>query len=277
MNQPVTRSLGNVRKIDFLMSTQRDLVPGPDGARYRYVLCSTARCGSSLVGQMLNDSGLAGDPQEYLNPRYAAGYLRSQQLEESARLNAREYLAALERRRTSPNGVFGMKVHFEHLSAWWTPDRAEARARFLKGFDKFVVLYRRDKIAQAVSLYKALKTQIWTSLDYQFLDEDDPRRAIKPEFDPVGISRALAEIIRDETAWRNLLNRQGLPYVELCHEDFVADYEGQSRWLLEQLGVPPGEAKVTAPRLSKQGVDNDAMIGQFKRHIGLADAGPVDG
>jgi len=264
--QQPARKLGNVRKIDFLMSPERDFEPRPEGASFRYVLCSTPRCGSNLVGEMLRETGLAGDPHEYLNQRYIAGFLRTRE-DKTRKLDVKDYLAQLERRRTSPNGVFGVKIHFEHLESLWK-GRKKAAAAFLRGFDKFVLLTRRDKIAQAVSLYKARETQIWSSLDYDFLDADDPRRAIKPGFDAVRIAKALSDLIADETHWRTLLESQSLPYVELCYEDVVADYAGQRTKLLAALGIDAAKA-AAAPGLKKQGADNDPLIAQFKQHIGL--------
>lgn len=53
---------GNTAKIDHLMSPARDCGTDGNGASYRYLLCSTARCGSNLVSDMLQQTGLAGDP-----------------------------------------------------------------------------------------------------------------------------------------------------------------------------------------------------------------------
>ncbi|HSH89381.1 MAG TPA: Stf0 family sulfotransferase [Ramlibacter sp.] len=261
------RKLGNVRKIDFLMARDRDFAPRPEGARYRYVLCSTPRCGSNLVGEMLHDTGLAGDPHEYLNQRYVAGFLRERGTKDAA-VNFKEYQTELETRRTSPNGVFGVKIHYEHLEARWH-DRMAQAVQYLRVYDKFVLLTRRDKVAQAVSLHKARESQIWSSLDYKFLDADDPRRAVKPAFNAIRIAKALSDLVEQETKWRQLIESQKFPYVEVCYEDFVADYVGQSHRLLAELGIDPAAAKVTAPGLKKQGAEDDPMIEQFKQLIGV--------
>jgi LPS sulfotransferase NodH len=262
---PHRRNLGNVRKIDYLMSPERDFEPRPQGAEFRYVMCSTPRCGSNLVGDMLHDSGLAGDPQEYLNARYIAGYLRANG--GGTTIELKPYQQELETRRTSPNGVFGVKIHFEHVESLWKSNMAAA-ATYLRKCDRFLLLTRRDKLAQAVSLYKARETQIWSSLDYQFLDKDDPRLSIKPEFNAVQILHALTDLVQQETRWRALLEACQLPYTEVVYEDFVADYVGQSRKLLEVLGLDPDKAKA-APGLRKQGTDNDPMIARIRDVIGV--------
>jgi trehalose 2-sulfotransferase len=262
---------GNVKKIDHLMSRERDFPPRPAGASFRYLLCSTPRCGSNMISQILHDTGVAGDPLEYLNVRYMAGYVRSRGGPERS-LELGSYVRDLETRRSSPNGVFGLKMHFEHLVHCWK-DRSAERARFLAGFDKIVLLWRRDKIAQAVSLHKARVTQIWSSIDRDFLDQDDPRRSRKAPFDAVQIAKALADLVEQETGWRRLLQAQRRSFLELCYEDLVADPIGQAASLLEGLGLRDAVREIPAPSLERQGGgDNDAMVSEFRRIIGLEGA-----
>ncbi|MES2634410.1 MAG: Stf0 family sulfotransferase [Pseudomonadota bacterium] len=261
------RNVGNVRKIDFLMSPDRDFPRRNQPAAYRYALCSTPRCGSNMVGDMLLDTGLAGNPQEYLNTRYMAGYNRSMGRDAST-FDLAAYQGDMESRRSSPNGVFGIKIHFEHMESLWKQNFVEM-ARYLRIYNQFVLLTRRDKIAQAVSLHKARETQIWASIDYKFLEPDDPRLSIKPVFSAQKIARCLADLIVQEESWRAVLDNFKLPYVVLVYEDLVADFAGESRKLLQVLGLDPDKAK-QAPGIRKQGVDNDPMIAQFRELIGVA-------
>ncbi|WP_161798972.1 Stf0 family sulfotransferase [Caenimonas sp. SL110] len=268
-NPGQNRNVGNVRKIDFLMSPERDFPRRSQPATYRYALCSTPRCGSNMVGDMLFDTGLAGNPQEYLNTRYMAGYNRSMG-RDGGPFDLTAYQGDMESRRTSPNGVFGIKIHFEHMESLWKQQFAEM-AKYLSIYNQFVLLTRRDKIAQAVSLHKARETQIWASIDYKFLEPDDPRLKIKPAFSAHKIARCLSDLIVQEESWRALLDNFKLPYVVLAYEDLVADFAGESRKLLRVLGLDPDKAK-QAPGIRKQGVDNDPMIAQFRELIG---AGPL--
>ncbi|WP_194792878.1 Stf0 family sulfotransferase [Caenimonas koreensis] len=263
-----TSNVGNIRKIDFLMSPERDFPRREAGASYRYVLCSTPRSGSNLIGDMLHATQLAGDPQEYLNTRYIAGFMRS--LGDGTRqMPVEQYMAQLEKRRSSANGVFGIKIHYEHIAAQW-PKRLGQAMRFLRQFDQFVLLTRRDKVAQAVSLHKARQSQIWSSLDYKFMPEDDPRRTAVVEYDARRIMRALSDLVDQEEAWRVALNHLAKPFVEIAYEDVVADYVGESHKLLRVLGIDPAQASVTAPNIRKQGADNDPMIARFKAMLGVA-------
>ena len=70
---------------------------GPAASSLRcYIVCSTPRSGSSLLCRALASMGIAGTPTEYFNPVTRAS------------LTARS-------RRTSANGVFGTKLHWEQL------------------------------------------------------------------------------------------------------------------------------------------------------------------
>ncbi len=262
-------NLGNIAKIDYLMSAQRDFALRPQGADYRYILCSSPRCGSNLVGDMLYQTGLAGEPMEYLNGRYIAGYLRAKGCPEETPVDIFAYLAEMETRRSSPNGYFGLKVHFEHLLA--LSKRKFPAAAWLGTYDRIILLRRRDKIAQAVSLHKARVTQIWSSLDYQFLDEQDPRRQRKASFDPIRIVAALADLVQQEYGWEQFLRNLGLGFVEFYYEDLVADYMGASSRLLVTLDLPQAAARVSAPNLQRQGMAGDPMISKFKSCIGVGE------
>ena len=73
-----------------------------------------------------------------------------------------DYFEKLLARRTSRNGVFGMKAHFHHFE----PALIGAR-QCSNGWRRstYVLLHRRDRLAQAVSMVRAMQTNIWTSMD----------------------------------------------------------------------------------------------------------------
>jgi predicted O-linked N-acetylglucosamine transferase (SPINDLY family)/LPS sulfotransferase NodH len=260
-------------KFDYLMSSERDFAPWNGLPRCRYLICSTARSGSNLVSDMLQQTQLAGQPMEYLNGNYVAAELRvrGQGYIDDGKIDVMAYLAALERRRTSPNGWFGVKAHFEHVEKIFLKNQALGRA-LLKRFDCFVQLRRRDKLAQAVSLYKARVTQVWSSLDFNFIADDDPRRTLSVSFEPEGIMRALADIVRQELAWEHCLESLELPFSVFWYEDFVDDYLGQSARLLETLGISEAVDRVSAPSIQRQSDLRDPLLAQFQSLLGCATA-----
>ena len=268
MTESEHKELPNQAKVDWLLSDERNFPHFSVRPHCRYLICSTARCGSNLVGDMLHQTGLAGDPLEYLNTRYIKGVLRKQSLSiEPEGLDLAAYLAGLEQVRTSPNGYFGMKAHFEHVENLVRQRPADAQ-RLLRRFDRFVLLRRRGKLEQAVSLYRARATQIWSSLDLEFMEKDNPRRHMQVPFSGAKIARALADICRQEKAWEDLLTALSLPFQVFWYEDFVQDYAAASADLLRVLGLPVDSAQPTAPRLRKQGQADDVLIDRFRAFLG---------
>lgn len=260
---------GNKEKLNYLMSPTLDCPYREGGAGFRYVLLSTPRCGSNLVSDMLISTQLAGYPLEYLNGRYMYAWDRMRP--ESAAVGKKtiaEYLAMLEKYRTTRNGIFGLKVHYAHLEKVWC-NNPSAGHRWLDTLDRVVLLSRRDKIAQAVSLYKAGKTQIWSSLDYKFMSEDDPRRKINPQYSFAGIAAALEYCLKHEAGWRKILKARKIGFIELVYEDVVENFQSYSNRLLDYLGVEEG-CKLTSPRTKKQGEGNQYMADRFVSELGIS-------
>ena len=72
-----------------------------------YMICSLPRSGSSLLCEALANTLHAGMPAEYFNPGIIARMERRWNVG-----SFDDYLRKLLARKTSPNGVFGLKVHW---------------------------------------------------------------------------------------------------------------------------------------------------------------------
>lgn len=252
------------RLLDYYFSSERDFESSSKGVQLRYILCSSPRSGSSLISDMLFRTALAGDPLEYLNIKMLEYYGKLHP--ELKRIE--EYLKHIEARRTSSNGVFGIKLHFYQARMIWQGKEAEG-VRHLARYDKRILVTRRDKVAQAVSLYRAQKTQIWSSEDRNLMSLDDPRRGVKVAYDQGRIARALAQIENEEAGWRFYLRQANLSYKEICYEDFIADYKRQSVELLKSLGVDATVNEIVKSGLKRQSKEHDPMIEMFRQDAGL--------
>ena len=78
-----------------------------------YLICCAERTGSTLLGNALIDTGIAGRPRSYFN-RVAHFNPRMQRLLVNAK-DDDKYLERVIVAATTPNGVFGAKVHWEHF------------------------------------------------------------------------------------------------------------------------------------------------------------------
>jgi LPS sulfotransferase NodH len=185
-----------------------------------YMVCSVPRSGSSLLCELLLSTGVAGAPTEYLEHSVVDGFTQAWGLDSFA-----SYLAALRDRKTSPNGVFGLKVHFSQ----WVDNRERAEVRALADGARFVAIYRRDKLRQAISYWRAVQTEQWASVH--------PTPAREPEFDYEQIRAYLDRIHAEEQGWESLFAERGAQPLRLDYEDLVAAPEQTVHSVLDFLEI----------------------------------------
>ena len=90
--------------------------PPYDGERTYYIICSSARTGSYLLCHLLTNCGVMGVPAEYFTFFSDAKFLIERlKLQNKVKINIPEYVEALKNLRTTPNGVFGMKMHYFNM------------------------------------------------------------------------------------------------------------------------------------------------------------------
>ena len=133
-----------------------DLPPVQGGATRRYLICSTPRSGSTLLARLIETTGRMGVPYEYLNMQVHAKPM-------AERLGVPPmppgpYLQAVERVRTTPNGVFGLKAHFHQIG----PLLARPAIAQLMATATLVWIRRRDLLGQSISYFRATKTRVWS-------------------------------------------------------------------------------------------------------------------
>jgi LPS sulfotransferase NodH len=240
------------------------------------VIASLPRSGSTLLARALWDTGVAGAPGEYFNSRHMADFfVRWGRLEWSgvARLLAAglgawqraptwrslpipEYVSALKRHRTGPNGVFGVKLHYGHLERCFLRaglDVEEALERPL-----WVRVVRRDRVRQAVSYVRALQTDVWR--------EDGSGRS-EPRYDFERISRRLEDLVARDRAWDRWLAARRVEPLEIVYERFVESYEPTVRSVLDHLEIEGSErVAIPPPPLRRQSdATTEVWIERFRR------------
>ena len=172
-----------------------------------------------------------------------------------------QYFGHLLRHRTTPNGVFMLKALVEQVAP--ILPRQNSVTRFLESCDKVFVLRRNDKLAQAVSFYKASVSDAWNSQD-RFDGYDDPARF---PFDAVAISQFLRALFTadhqlDEiVAWAR---ERGKPVESFTYEKIDGDLEGEWARLLQFLELPFVPAASLGTTLERQrDAVSDALMAQY--------------
>jgi LPS sulfotransferase NodH len=233
--------------MDRLTSRTYDTAAGgPKTPARSYLICSTPRCGSTLLGADLADAKL-GVPAEYFNAVFRQPLATRWGCDESFE----PFLRALHVNRTSPSGLFGLKVHWFQLRELRiemaggkvepsNPYRVDAG--FLEPVlpnCRFIHVVRRDVVAQAVSLYIAWKTQDWMRA------AGEGPEAPVPPYDYGAIDRARRLIESEEVGWDRFFRHNRIDPLVLVYEDFVQDRAGTMRRIAEFVGEPvPSDAQL---------------------------------
>jgi trehalose 2-sulfotransferase len=253
--------------------------------RTSYLICSTPRTGSSLLCDALTGTGVAGRPEEYFQFRARTGFPRRPQEyfegaehpeifdilgprtrveDEESRYDPsrferyEDYLRWSLNEGTTPNGVFGAKVMWGYFNGfvtglrWAVPGRQRLSVCELAPsvFPDLRYLWatRRDKVRQAVSLWRALQSWSWSSDRGAAPDEADHLH-----YSAVAIEHLIRDIQAHEDEWQAYFGECGVEPFTVVYEDFVQDYEGTIREILHHVGAPGAdEATVTPPQRQPQ-------------------------
>lgn len=230
----------------------------------KVALCTTPRCGSHFLGHLLHATGAFGYPLEYLNPGNWEIWRKR-----SGRNRALDYVKSV---RTGPNGVFSIKLHHEHLSAFLDEETEPLDYRFIH-------LRRRDLIGQAVSFARAQQTGSWIS--------DMPETA-PASYDYDLITAKVDAISRGNADWQSFLCSVGIEPLRLYYEDVLTDTPAAitqiARYLDIDLTDAPSQAHSFAPRRQKTGqkdewsrrftADSRAALVHGRSVAGTADSAP---
>lgn len=183
-------------------SESHDL-PRKDKPSKFLIIASTGRCGSHMLGHALQKANSFGFPLEYANPANLAEW--EKRLDKQG-LN--EVLPEIQQRRTSPNGVFGIKVHYSHIKQFGGFDRL--KKTFSDAY--YIILSRKDVLKQAISLSIAKQTGVWISGQKAVIDN--------PRYNFNDIDHCLRHTIIENSSWRYTLSAHGCNYIEMDF-DFV--------------------------------------------------------
>lgn len=228
----------------------KQLSPDVDSARLRhvtdrYLVASAERTGSTLLCEFLWATKLAGYPAEYFSPAFLKPL--------SQRWGCRglgAYVAALYRKRVGANGVFGFKLHFSQFEKRFCDEKGTAHGLaqlnlFFPGC-KIIRISRRDRIAQALSFYRALQSKQW------ILSHGDVPAAQAATYDFPTILKCWRRVDRAERKWaRTLQNFKG-DLLDLTYEDLTQDMASTVGDVFAWLGVPFDVGLVARPVTRRQ-------------------------
>jgi trehalose 2-sulfotransferase len=256
-----------LERIRTLMSDSFDVQThsnSPLQATHLVCICSSPRTGSSLIADILSQTNMSGVPMEYLNKDY---YSYSRDFNEGAGFD--HYFDHIVQRRTSSNGVFALKTHFFQMIDVLKEHTFDIRRWAGNRPCAWIFVKRADKIAQAVSLYRALKTDQWTR--YQ---NEPGLPSAELYYDEQEIYRLHQLMLYDETRWKTFFRLNRLPVLEMTYENFSTERGDETaQRLLMHLQrtfgaevIPKVEVSVKH-RLIKQGASIDVLCQRFSNFL----------
>ena len=237
-------------------------------------IASVERTGSTLLCSILRGTQMAGTPIEYLNiqtnnfarfreahavPRLkphlrAIGRLRTmvgrrfpwRNIDWFDDSSWREYLEAIARVNVTPNGVFGLKMHWNQyerhmlalgvdVSLWGAPV-------------SWVRITRENELRQAISFVRAAQTESWNS--NMAANKD-------PHYDASAIIAALDRISHENAQWDAYFSANGITPLHITYEQLTREMDATIRLIMDHIGahvdeVPPPATKSQSDELNAQ-------------------------
>lgn len=221
------------------------------------ILC-TPRSGSTLFAEALNSCGLLGICEEWFNYEYFSAWCK---VLGCSSFDLQEYVSWVSRKSSRDTGVFCLKWHIGQLVAMNEDFRLGIEAM---DFRHVVYIYRRDKIAQSVSLVKAVSTNQFRSYE---------QASGKLRINRYAITSALENIVKFDTFTQNYLSR----YIDAsyAYEDFQwldsLDQKAHEpyRNVLAAMGKSPSPTTVfTVDKLKRQADhESERAIRDYRAYI----------
>lgn len=204
----------------------------PEPVRRFGIIAASARTGSHLLCRLLRQLG-RGVPLEYYYPDYRRTFEERWQVS-----SPDDYLPAILRHRTAGGYCIVKCLPNQYPALRSATDGAGALpAPFI------IHLWRRDSLAQAISLRLAAQSGFW---NFTPGPTTQPRQDIVVEdLDALRVARR--QLVVDELVWRGWLRGCDWPVIHLCYEELIADRTATLARLIDWL--EPGHAPVALPDL----------------------------
>ena len=177
-----------------------------------YAIITTPRSGSTFLCSALQSTGLAGYPTEHLRQACAVLGLYCQ-------FDIIQYLHILMQYKVTKNDVFGTKIISHFLETFQKKVGVDLDS-LSHSFSKYIYLIRKDKVAQAVSIFLAHKTDVW------HVSSSQQKGEYESMLEKIEISESDLNAVHQ---WYSFLEKQELYLERFFHENnlspLVIEYE----------------------------------------------------
>ena len=218
------------------------------------IICSTGRSGSHLLGKTLGSLGYAGKASEF----FRADVLAKNDVGLASDLFA--YMPTVYNQGMTPNQVFGMKLHWDHLVSVLEMVRTDPLWRAKSDIEilselfpnpKFVFIRRRNLVKQAISMEIGKQTGVYL-IPKKNSEKSSARREQRLFFRPFNIYRYKQGVERRIRQWRLFFEKHDLPFFEVVYEDLVNDFDTIMHQVIKFSGVALPEPDVEITKATKK-------------------------
>ena len=258
-----------------------------------YLICTTPRSGSTFLSQALTSIGIAGRPEEYFQQSGVAGAPRGPfdylgglvattlpddvgppggdthvdpMFDPRRFTHFAEYVSWVLGTATTSNGVFGAKIMAAYMAGLTGGLRSslgegvpEEDHRLLASVFprlRYIRLIRRDKVRQAVSLWRAIQSWQWREDGPSGVPEPASERGtdgapLRYSFD--ALDRLREGLEAEERWWDGYFAAAGIEPLTIFYEDFADRHDEAVRGILRYLEIPlDDERPLPSPTMRRQ-------------------------
>lgn len=228
-----------------------------------YIICAMPRSGTHLLGEALTNTGIAGKPDEYFicdhNGRLPneVGHVAATY----GQMTLSEFRDFVLQFGSTPNGTFGITImwsYLHHIVANYQQLPAYRHLNTKQLLDelfcqpKYIWLIRQDKVKQAISLSKALQTNVWGKQKSNHKTTSAPSPQVLA-FSYKGIEKLRRRLSTSEAGWANYFQENNIQPYKVIYEELVSEYEQTAFNILDFLDIPrPENLTFGERRLQKQ-------------------------
>jgi LPS sulfotransferase NodH/predicted SAM-dependent methyltransferase/carbonic anhydrase/acetyltransferase-like protein (isoleucine patch superfamily) len=197
------------------------------------LIAFTMRCGSNFLCEHLRANGI-GDPVEYL--QYPFG-VANRQFYDDLGVDYGDFTGFLDAliENKSVNDIFSVKIAWDHKNAFLDAiKKIDSSIDSLEDFfpgARWLFLRRHDKVAQAISLWKAQKTGVWVAKNSSMPVKE------KPEYKFFEILDSLMHILVEDLFWERYFYERKIDPLTLYYEDYEQNVKNAVLMVARYLGV----------------------------------------
>lgn len=241
-----------------------------------YVICSTPRSGTTLLCDLLGDTGVAGKPDSFFqfqSIEWWAKLLNTSMDDWDDKYSFdKEYLSKVLIKGKATTDIFGMRLMWSDLNILCNrlnelyPNLSNEKSRFQAAFGStcFIHLSREDKVAQAVSRIKAEQSGLW-HIDSEGNERERLSSKQTPKYDAKVILEQVKEYKNHDKAWFNWFNQQQIKAINITYEELSNDPQATLVKILPALALDTKFAKTVEPSTMKLANDeSNKWIARFR-------------